>query len=184
MPSRPPFEHDRQVGVRQAVAQGQHGVEMVGVVGGTGLNGDHEIGTRLLRADVRVGVRLGAIELLEHLLLAVAALGAVALDLPLAPQLRRRREVHAHVELRAELRRVVAEPPLDDDESPSARRTRATEPAVAVTVDRLEDCLAAAQVAEVLADDVDVVAVGISGVIPSCARSRGGSGDSRRSRCG
>src|SRR5919202_771453 len=50
----------------------------------------------LLRPDELRGVRFAAVELGEHLVGGVAAPRGVALDLPLAPQLLGRGEVHPH----------------------------------------------------------------------------------------
>ena len=97
----------------------------------------------------------------QHLVGRVAAARAVALHLPLAPQLLGRRQVDAHVEEPPQLLGVVAEQPLDDRELLRVDADERPEGAVLVLVDRLQDRLGAAHVREVLRHDVHVVALGI-----------------------
>ena len=114
-----------------------------------------------LRPDVALRVGLAPVELGEDLVGRVAAARAVALHLPVAPQLLGRVEVDAHVEVLGELARVEAEQPLADDEAPRHEVVGRAEGAVGVLVDGLHDRLLAAQVHEVLAEDVEVVALGV-----------------------
>ena len=95
----------------------------------------------------------------EHLVGRVAAPRAVALHLPVAPQLLGRVEVHAHVEHVAQLRRGEREQALGDQEAAGHEVVGRPEGAVDVRVDRLHDRVAVPQVAEVLGEDVEVVAV-------------------------
>jgi hypothetical protein len=90
----------------------------------------------------------------------------IALGLPATPQLLGRRQVHTHVEQRAQLVGVVAEQPLDDDERLGRDVLRTAERPVFVAVDRLENRLAVAQLADVLRHDVEVVGVGMQGRDP------------------
>ncbi len=122
---------------------------------------DDDVGVALLRPDVDLGVRLAPIELREHLVGGVAAPGAVALDLPAAAQVLRRREEDPDVVDVAERLGVEAEQALDDRELPGAHVAGRLERAVAVPVDRLEDRLPGAKVRQVLAEDVEVIAVGM-----------------------
>ena len=147
-----------EVGMGQAVAQHELGVEHERVLGALHA-ADDDVGAAPLRADEGLGVGLAAIEVGEHLVGRVAALGAVAVDLPLAAQGLRRIEVHLHVVGRAHLLGVVAEQPLDDGEALGREVDERAERAVVVLVDGLEDRLAHAQALQVLGHDVEVVAL-------------------------
>ena len=115
----------------------------------------------LLRPDELGRVGLAPVELGEHLVGRVAAARAVALHLPLAAQLLRRREVDAHVVEPAEVLGVVAEQAVDDRELLRLDPHGRAEGAVVVAVDRLQERLARAHVREVLGHDVHVVALGM-----------------------
>src|ERR687898_542972 len=107
------------------------------------------------------GVRLAAVELGQHLVGRVAAARAVAVHLPLPPQILRGSEEHPHVVDVPHLRRVVAEETLDDREALGSDVDRRPERAVSVSVDGLQDRLAGPQVAQMLSHYVHVVALGI-----------------------
>src|ERR671911_2730514 len=107
------------------------------------------------------GVRLAAVELGQHLVGRVAAARAVAVHLPLPPQILRGSEEHPHVVDVPHLRRVVAEETLDDREALGSDVDRRPERAVGVSVDGLQDRLAGPQVAQMLSHYVHVVALGI-----------------------
>ena len=151
----------REVRMREAVAQDQLGAEAVGVLAVTRRERHDDVRVALLRADERRGVGLAAIELGQHLVGRVAAPGAVPLHLPPAPQLLGRREEDAHVVAVAHRLRVVAEQALDDREAAGPDVDGRREGAVRVPVDRLQDGLAVAQMAQVLRHDVEVVGVGV-----------------------
>ncbi len=155
---RPPRRARAEARDAQRRAKHELGVEVL-LVAGARQERDDDVGVRLLRADERLRVGLAAVELREHLVGRVAAARAVALHLPLAAQLFGRLEVHTHVEQPAEILAVVAEQPFDDRELLRIDAHERAEGAVVVLVDRLQDRLAAAQVHEVLAHHVEVVAV-------------------------
>ena len=87
-------EH-REIGLGERVAQEQFGVQGLRIAALALPEGHDHVGVTLLWADELRGILFAAIELGQHLVGRVAALGAVALHLPLAPQLLGRREVHA-----------------------------------------------------------------------------------------
>ena len=151
----------RQVRVRQRVAQHDLGVEVGRVPGGAGTEAHDDIGVGLLGADERLGVALAVVELAQDLVGRVAAPRAVALDLPRAPQLLRRSEEHAHVVDRAQRLGVEAEQPLDQEVARRAQVVRRAQRPRAMVVDRLQHRLPAAQVRQVLREDVEVVGVGM-----------------------
>ena len=123
---------------------------------------------------MKAGLSCGAVlQLLHHLLARVAALGGVALDLPADAQLLVRVEIDLDVVAFAHGARGVAEQPFDDDVVLGLDIFRRVELAGAVVVDRLQDRLALAEQAQVLLDDVDVVA----------ARVERGDADARRAAC-
>src|SRR3954453_17825165 len=130
---------------------------MRGVAAAMRAEAHDDVGVLLLRADERLGVALAVIELPEDLVGRVAAAGAVALELPRAPELLGRGEEDADVVRGPQRLGVEAEQALDDEVVRRLEVPRAAERALAVVVDRLEDRLAAAQVPEVLGEDVEVV---------------------------
>ena len=150
-----------QVRVGERVAQRQLRVEVVLVGGVARLEGDDDVGVVALRPDEGLRIGLAAVELGEHLVGRVPAARAVALHLPVAAKLLRRVEVDAHVEHLAQLGRVEREQALGDHEALRLEVVRRAERAVGVLVDGLHDRLVRPQVAEVLAEDVEVVAVGM-----------------------
>ena len=101
----------------ERVAQRELAVEMLLVLTVAGLERDDDVGVVALRPDPALGVRLAPVELREHLIGRVAAPRAVALHLPVAPQLLRRVEVDANVEVLGEAAVVKAEQSLADDEA-------------------------------------------------------------------
>ncbi len=145
--------------MRQRVAEGELAVEVLLVLLRAGLERDDDVGVVALRPDERFGVGLAPVELGEHLVGRVAAARAVALHLPVAAKLLGRVEVDAHVEHLAQLRVGEGVQPLGDHEPPGREVLGRGERAVDVRVVRLHDRLALAQVAEVLREDVEVVAV-------------------------
>jgi hypothetical protein len=159
----PAVDEGGEVGMRQPVAQGQLGVEVVVVAVGSGQEGDEHVGVVALGPDEGLGVGLAAIELGQDLVGGVAAARAIARHLPAPAQLLGRGEEHAHVVDLAHGRPVVAEQALDDREALGAHVHRRPEGAVLVAVDGLEDRVAPAQVREMLGDDVHVVAVRVQG---------------------
>jgi hypothetical protein len=116
---------------------------------------------RLLGTDVGLRVGPAAVELLEDLVARVAPARAVALHLPLAPQVLGRGEEDSHVEAVAQRLRVVAQQPFDNRELARLDVDGRPERAVLMLVDGLEDGPSAAHVRKVLLHDVEVVAVGV-----------------------
>ena len=113
---------------------------------------------------MKAGLSVRAVlELLHHLLARVAALGGVPLDLPADAQVGIGVEVDLDVVAFAHGARGVAEQALDDDVLLGLDVFRRVELAGAVVVDRLQDRLALAEEAQVLLDDVDVVAARVEG---------------------
>ena len=151
----------RQVGMRQGVAEGELAVEVLLVLAVGRLEGDDDVGVVALGADEPLRVGLAPVELGQNLVGRVAPARAVPLHLPVAPQLLGRVEVDADVEVLGELAGVEAEQPFTDEEAPRDEVVRRPEGAVGVLVDGLHDRLLAAQMHEVLAEDVEVVAVGV-----------------------
>ena len=78
-----------------------------------------------------------------------------------AAQVLRRREVDAHVEHVAEVSVVERKQALGDQEAAGGEIVGRAEGAVTVLVDGLHDRLVCAQVAQVLLEHVEVVAVGV-----------------------
>jgi hypothetical protein len=130
---------------------------------------DRDVGVAPLRADEGLGVALAAVELLQHLVGRIAAARAVALHLPFPAQILGRIEEHSNVVGISHRRGVKAEQPLDDREARRANVLGRSERAVLVAVDRLDDRLAAAQMDEMLLQDVEVVAVGVKRREPALA---------------
>jgi hypothetical protein len=158
---RPVPDERGEIGVGQPLAQDHLGVQEVGIAALAGEERDHHVGVAFLRADEGRRVGLAPVELGQDLVGRVAAPRAVALHLPLAAQILRRRQVDAHVVALAHCRRVVSEQTLDHREDVRLDVVGRSEGPVGVTVDGLEDRLALAQEVQVLAGDVDVVAIGV-----------------------
>lgn len=85
--------------MRDRGAQGESHVEVcaVAIALRSEVKAHDDIGVVALWADERRGVRFATLEFGQHLLCRVAALGRVALDLPLATHLFRRVEEDYHV---------------------------------------------------------------------------------------
>ena len=145
----------------KAVAEDQVRVEVREIRGVVLRERHHDVGMTALRHDELLRVHLASIELGEHLVGRVAAPRAVALQLPRPPQLLRRRERHAHVVKRPQRLRVEVEQSLDHQELRRAHVHRRLELARLVAVHRLQHRLAAAEVRDVLGEDVEVVRIGV-----------------------
>ena len=108
---------------------------------------------------MNAGLSCGPVlQLLSDLIGRVAALGGVALDLPADAQLLVRVEIDLDVVALAHRARGVAEQALDDDVVLGLDVFGRVQLAGRMVVDRLQDRLAEPQQAQVLLDDVDVVA--------------------------
>src|SRR4051794_27478136 len=121
----------------------------------------HDVGEPLLGTDERRRVGLAAVQLRQYLVGRIAAPRAVAIHLPPAPQVFGRRQIDPYVVGVADLGGVVAQQALDDGERAWLEVHGRPEGAVGVPVYGLENRVAAAQVGDVLPDDVHVVAVGV-----------------------
>src|SRR3954452_11796541 len=119
----------------------------------------HDVGEPLLGTDERRRVGLAAVQLRQYLVGRIAAPRAVAIHLPPAPQVFGRRQIDPYVVGVADLGGVVTQQALDDGERARLKVHGRREGAVGVPVYGLQDRVAAAQVGDVLADDVHVVAV-------------------------
>ncbi len=150
-----------QVGVGQAGAHGELGVEVLGVAAVARHERDDDVRVPALGADERLGVGLAPIELGQHLIGGVAAAAAVALHLPAPAQVLRRVQEDADVVGVAHRGGVEAQHPLDDRELGRGDMLGRRQRPVAVAVDGLEDRLPGAQVDEMLLQDVEVVGVGV-----------------------
>jgi hypothetical protein len=122
------------------------------------LEADHDVRAPPLRPDERGRVGLAALQLGRDLGRRVATLGAVALDLPPAPQVLGRVQVDADGERAAHLPGVQREQALHHHELACDHVLGHAEGAVAVLVDRLQDRLPGGQQAQVLRQDIHVVA--------------------------
>jgi len=108
------------------------------------ITGRDDVGVAPLRTDESLRVRLALVEVGEHLVGRVAAARAVALHLPLSPDLLGWREEHAHVVRVEHLAQVVAEQALDDRETRGLHIYGRPEGAVGVAIDGLQDRIAVA----------------------------------------
>jgi hypothetical protein len=124
---------------------------------------DDDIGERPLRPDERRGFRLALVQLREHRRGRVAALGGVPLDLPAAPDLLGRVQVHGGVEAGAGELGVQRQQPLGNDELPRLDQHRPPQLPGVVIVDRLEHRLAHGEQLQVLFHDLQVVTVRVQG---------------------
>ena len=145
------------------VAQDQVGVKVSHVVRAVVREGHDDVGVPALGLDEFLGVALPGIELGEHLVRRVSAPRAVALHLPRPAQLLRRSQRHADVVQRPERLGVEVEQSLHQQELRRAHVDRRLELSGLVAVHRLEHRLPAAEMPDVLGEDVEVVRVGMQG---------------------
>src|SRR5205823_6258926 len=99
---------------------------------------ERDVGPLPLRPDERRGVRLPAVQLGQHGVGSVAALGAVPVDLPLPPDLLGRVQVDGDVEAGAGQLGVQREQSFHDHEVARLDEHRADQLAGGVVVDGLE----------------------------------------------
>jgi hypothetical protein len=148
-----------EIRMGETLAEHELSVEVLRVARPARHERHHDVGVALLRSYVRGRVGLAPVELGQYLVGRVAATRAVAVDLPLPPQILGRSEEDPHVVDVSHLRRVVAEQPLDHREGLRDHVYRWSERAIRVAVDGLEDRLPGPQMAEIVAHDVHVVAL-------------------------
>ncbi len=152
--------------MRKRVAEDDVDVEVGESQRGAGTERDDDVGVVALRHDVRAGVVLAAVDLSKHLARRVAAPRAVALDLPGAVKLLLRGQEDPDLVRAPQGLGVEVEQPLGDQKAGRAQVDGGGENPAGVVVDRLHHRFRAAQVGQVLGEDVEVVGRRVEGGDP------------------
>ena len=130
---------------------------MRGVVTTAWTEGDHDVGVALLGLDEPGCVVLAHVELTQDLVGGVAAPRAVALELPGAAKVVRRRQEHANVMDGTQRLGVEVQEALDDQEGACAQIDGSFQGAASMVIDRLEDALAPPQLHELLGQHIKMI---------------------------